>query len=99
MKLKFRLAIPVIAIVAAVTVAISVFFLKKARNIETEADRGGLLGFEMKNHALPGVKIIEEIAGNTPESSFLTDAKIISGTNHEKWNSTGYPGDIKKGGY
>ncbi|MFP3041565.1 response regulator [Treponema primitia] len=49
----------------------------------------------MKNHTLFGVQIIEEIQKNTPESSFLTYAKILAGTHHERWDGTGYPYGIK----
>ncbi|MDR2739137.1 MAG: response regulator [Treponema sp.] len=45
----------------------------------------------MKKHTLFGVQIIEEIQKDTSESSFLTYAKILAGTHHEKWNGTGYP--------
>jgi putative two-component system response regulator len=51
---------------------------------------------EMKNHALFGVKIIEEIEKETPESSFLQYAKILAGTHHEKWNGSGYPFGLKE---
>jgi putative two-component system response regulator len=51
----------------------------------------------MKNHSLFGVKIIEEIQKETPESSFLTYAKILAGTHHEKWNGSGYPFGLKEG--
>ncbi|MDR3168163.1 MAG: response regulator [Treponema sp.] len=46
---------------------------------------------EMKNHTIFGVKIIEEIEKDSPESSFLKHAKILAGTHHEKWDGTGYP--------
>jgi putative two-component system response regulator len=46
---------------------------------------------EMKNHTVFGVKIIEEIEKDSPESSFLKHAKIFAGTHHEKWDGTGYP--------
>jgi putative two-component system response regulator len=51
---------------------------------------------EMKNHTLFGVKIIEEIEKETPESSFLKYAKILAGTHHEKWNGSGYPYGLKE---
>jgi putative two-component system response regulator len=51
----------------------------------------------MKNHSIFGVKIIEKIEKETPESSFLTYAKIFAGTHHEKWNGTGYPYGLKEG--
>ncbi|MDR1353329.1 MAG: response regulator [Treponema sp.] len=50
---------------------------------------------EMKKHTIYGVRIIEEIEKNTPESSFLFYAKILAGTHHEKWDGTGYPNNLK----
>jgi putative two-component system response regulator len=50
---------------------------------------------EMKKHTVFGVKIIEEMERDTPESSFLTHARIFAGTHHEKWNGTGYPFGLK----
>jgi putative two-component system response regulator len=50
---------------------------------------------EMKKHTTYGVRIIEEIEKNTPESSFLFYAKILAGTHHEKWDGTGYPNGFK----
>jgi putative two-component system response regulator len=46
---------------------------------------------EMKTHTDIGVQIIESIARNTKESSFLRHARVIAGTHHEKWDGTGYP--------
>ncbi|MDR3138672.1 MAG: response regulator [Treponema sp.] len=46
---------------------------------------------EMKNHTIFGVRIIEEIEKDSPESTFLKHAKILAGTHHEKWDGTGYP--------
>ncbi|MDR1127749.1 MAG: response regulator [Treponema sp.] len=50
---------------------------------------------EMKKHTIYGVRIIEEIEKNTPESSFLFYAKTLAGTHHEKWDGTGYPNNLK----
>jgi putative two-component system response regulator len=50
---------------------------------------------EMKKHTIFGIKIIEEIEKDTPESSFLKHAKIFAGTHHEKWNGAGYPYGLK----
>jgi putative two-component system response regulator len=46
----------------------------------------------MKQHTLFGEKVIEQIQhGAAEESMFLTHARIMAGTHHEKWNGTGYP--------
>jgi putative two-component system response regulator len=55
---------------------------------------GKLTGDEfnvMKKHTLFGVQIIEEIEKGVPKSSFLTHAKIMAGTHHERWDGKGYP--------
>ncbi|MDR1908693.1 MAG: response regulator [Spirochaetaceae bacterium] len=46
---------------------------------------------QMKKHTLYGVQIIEAIQKDTPESDFLSHAKILAGYHHEKWNGQGYP--------
>jgi putative two-component system response regulator len=46
---------------------------------------------EVKNHTLFGVRIIDKIEKQTPENSFLKQAKIFAGAHHEKWDGTGYP--------
>jgi putative two-component system response regulator len=50
---------------------------------------------QMKNHTLFGVRIIEAMQEETPESSFLQHAKILAGNHHEKWDGTGYPYGLK----
>jgi putative two-component system response regulator len=46
---------------------------------------------EMKKHTIFGEAIIETIQQNTRKSAFLTHAKIMAGTHHEKWDGSGYP--------
>jgi putative two-component system response regulator len=50
---------------------------------------------EMKKHTIFGVRIIEAMQKETPESSFLSHAKILAGNHHEKWDGTGYPYHLK----
>ncbi|MDR1490244.1 MAG: response regulator [Desulfovibrio sp.] len=50
---------------------------------------------EMKRHAAVGVEVVDRIASKTTEHAFLTHARIIAGTHHEKWNGTGYPAGLK----
>ncbi|MDR1490063.1 MAG: response regulator [Desulfovibrio sp.] len=46
---------------------------------------------EMKKHTSFGEKIIEKIQRETEESTFLTHARIMAGTHHERWDGAGYP--------
>jgi putative two-component system response regulator len=46
---------------------------------------------QMKTHTTCGVEIIEHIARNTRQHTFLDYAKIFAATHHEKWDGTGYP--------
>jgi putative two-component system response regulator len=58
--------------------------LKPGKLTEEEFD-------EMKKHAVFGEKIIDRIQQITRENAFLTHAKIMAGTHHEKWDGSGYP--------
>jgi putative two-component system response regulator len=49
---------------------------------------------EMKKHTTFGEKVIEKIQQSSRESIFLTHAKIMAGTHHEKWDGSGYPRGI-----
>jgi putative two-component system response regulator len=49
---------------------------------------------EMKKHTEFGEMVIEKIQQSARESVFLTHAKIMAGTHHEKWDGTGYPRGI-----
>jgi len=49
----------------------------------------------MKEHALVGQEIIEQVESLTKKSEFLHYAKIFAGTHHERWNGTGYPKGLK----
>ena len=46
---------------------------------------------EMKKHTTFGETVIEKIQESSRESVFLTHAKIMAGTHHEKWDGSGYP--------
>jgi len=46
---------------------------------------------EMKKHTTFGEKVIEKIQESAKESVFLTHAKIMAGTHHERWDGSGYP--------
>jgi putative two-component system response regulator len=46
---------------------------------------------EMKKHTIFGENVIGKIQQSAKESMFLTHAKIMAGTHHEKWDGNGYP--------
>ncbi|MDR3230101.1 MAG: response regulator [Synergistaceae bacterium] len=53
---------------------------------------------EMKKHTTFGETVIEKIQQSARESMFLTHARIMAGTHHEKWDGTGYPRGIAGSG-
>jgi putative two-component system response regulator len=58
--------------------------LKPGRLTDDEFD-------EMKKHTTFGETVIEKMQQSAEESAFLTHAKIMAGTHHERWDGTGYP--------
>jgi putative two-component system response regulator len=51
---------------------------------------------EMKKHTVFGEKIILRIQRGSRESVFLTHARIMAGTHHERWDGAGYPRGVAK---
>jgi putative two-component system response regulator len=49
---------------------------------------------EMKKHTSFGERVIEKIQEGAKESIFLTHAKIMAATHHERWDGSGYPRGI-----
>ncbi|MDR1691960.1 MAG: response regulator [Oscillospiraceae bacterium] len=59
---------------------------------------GKLTGEEfaiIKTHCAEGERIIDHIAGKTQDDGFLNHARRFAGTHHEKWDGSGYPGNLK----
>ena len=46
---------------------------------------------EMQKHTSFGEAVIEKMKENARESAFLTHARIMAGTHHERWDGAGYP--------
>jgi putative two-component system response regulator len=66
-------------------IAISDAILKKPGPLTPEE-------FEtMKLHTVYGVAIIGKIQSYASESAFLSYAKVLAGTHHERWDGKGYP--------
>ena len=50
----------------------------------------------MKNHAIKGEQIIDDIILGSGNQVFLHDAKLFAGCHHERWDGTGYPRGLKQ---
>jgi putative two-component system response regulator len=73
--------------VGKITISDSIL-MKKARLTIEEFE-------EMKAHTVSGVNLLEKIEKNTEKNDFLSHAKILAGSHHEKWDGTGYPFGLK----
>jgi len=49
----------------------------------------------MKTHSLEGEHIIEKAIQRTGDADFLSNAKAIAVSHHERWDGTGYPYGLK----
>lgn len=49
----------------------------------------------MRNHAIKGEQIIDDIILGSGNQVFLHDAKLFAGCHHERWDGTGYPRGLK----
>jgi putative two-component system response regulator len=69
-------------------IAITDVFLKKPGKLMPEE-------FDvMKTHVGFGVKFIEKLEKNSRDSLFLQYAKTLAAYHHEKWDGSGYPGQL-----
>jgi putative two-component system response regulator len=50
---------------------------------------------EIKKHAPEGEHIVKRIIAKTGEETYLHHAKLFAACHHEKWDGTGYPGQLK----
>ncbi|MCL2208452.1 MAG: response regulator [Fibromonadales bacterium] len=50
----------------------------------------------MKTHPLEGERIIDEAIQRSGDAEFLSNAKAIAVSHHERWNGTGYPYGLKE---
>jgi putative two-component system response regulator len=70
-------------------IAISDAILKKPGKLTPEEFE------EMKKHVSIGLLAIDKIAKKTAEHAFLSHARTIVGTHHEKWDGSGYPKNLR----
>jgi putative two-component system response regulator len=49
----------------------------------------------MKTHAEKGGELIEKLQQDCGDSWFLTQAKVLATSHHEKWDGSGYPYGLK----
>ncbi|MCL2217219.1 MAG: response regulator [Defluviitaleaceae bacterium] len=61
---------------------------KPARLTDIEFD-------DMKNHAVNGAQIINNVIARTGEDSFLHNARLFAEYHHESWDGSGYPHGLK----
>lgn len=52
----------------------------------------------MKQHTVAGCEIIDRIIGNVEHEEYVDIARKIARYHHERWDGTGYPGWIIRGG-
>lgn len=70
-------------------VAISDVILKKKGSLDPKEFS------EMELHSKIGAEMIEKIIADYPVNSFLTYAKEMAWSHHERWNGEGYPRGLK----
>jgi putative two-component system response regulator len=51
----------------------------------------------MKRHVTLGVQTLKSVLDRYPRNTFIKMGMELTGTHHEKWNGSGYPGKLKGG--